>query len=175
VLAVSLSVYYLLLSISITNFISNITRALIIELLWTQSHHHGGLWHSYPPKQSSQPQIEIWNTINQWSFCQFSECQAVLHKRKAPLLKTFWTVCWNINKSIQSCIKQQVSLHGFNMAQIWKSLFWPGCGKWDGQHIAAILVVLSAILAQHRLCSTSETMRFLKCSKISKINLITAT
>jgi len=33
------------------------------------------------PKQSSQSQIEIWNTINQWSFCQFSECQASLHKR----------------------------------------------------------------------------------------------
>jgi len=25
-----------------------------------------------------------------WSFCQILECQAPLHKRKAPLLKTFW-------------------------------------------------------------------------------------
>jgi len=50
-----------------------------------------GLWCGYPPKQSSQPQSEIWNTMNQWSFCQFSEFQAPLHKRKAPLLKTFWT------------------------------------------------------------------------------------
>jgi len=23
-------------------------------------------------------------------FCQILECQATLHKRKAPLLKTFW-------------------------------------------------------------------------------------
>ena len=33
VLAVSLCVYYLLLSISITNFMSNLKRALIVELL----------------------------------------------------------------------------------------------------------------------------------------------
>ena len=37
-----------------------------------------------PPKQSSKPQIETWNTINQWSFCQFLDCQATPHKRKAP-------------------------------------------------------------------------------------------
>jgi len=33
------------------------------------------------------PQIETWNTINQWSFSQFLECQAPPHKRKAPQLK----------------------------------------------------------------------------------------
>jgi len=32
-----------LLSISVTNFMSDLKRALIIELLWTQSHCHGGL------------------------------------------------------------------------------------------------------------------------------------
>jgi len=41
--AVSLSVYYLLLSISNKTFMTNLKRALIIELLWTQSRHHGGL------------------------------------------------------------------------------------------------------------------------------------
>jgi len=28
--------------------------------------------------------------MNQWSFYKILECQAPLHKRKAPLLKTFW-------------------------------------------------------------------------------------
>ena len=45
----------------------------------------GGL---IPPKQSSKPlQIEIWNTINQWSFRQFLECQAPVHKREVPQLR----------------------------------------------------------------------------------------
>jgi len=175
VLAVLLSVYCLLLSISITNFMSNLKHALIIELLWTQSRRHWGLWYDQPTNKTPSPQIEIWNTINQWSFCQFLECQAPLHKRKAPLLKTFWTVHWNINESIQSYIKQPVSLLGFNTAQSWKSLLWPSCGKWNGQHIAAILVASSTILAQHGLCLTSETMRLHKCSEISKINSVTAT
>jgi len=43
-----------------------------------------------PPNEAPIPQIEIWNTINQWSFIKFSECQAPLHKRKVPLLKTIW-------------------------------------------------------------------------------------
>ena len=44
-----------------------------------------------PPKQSSKPpQIETWNAINQWSFCQFLECQVPPYKCKAPLLQTFW-------------------------------------------------------------------------------------
>ena len=34
------------------------------------------------------PKIEIRNTMKQWSFCQFSQFQAPLHKRKAPLLKS---------------------------------------------------------------------------------------
>jgi len=34
---------------------SNLKHALIIELHWTQSRRHGGLWCGYPPKQSSQP------------------------------------------------------------------------------------------------------------------------
>jgi len=29
-----------------------------------------------PPKQSSRPQIETRNTIDQWIFCQFLKCQA---------------------------------------------------------------------------------------------------
>jgi len=43
------------------------------------------------PNKTPSPQIETWtwNTINQWSCCQFLECQAPPHKHKAPLLKTF--------------------------------------------------------------------------------------
>jgi len=135
----------------------------------------GGLWCGYPPNKAPSPQIEIRNTINQRSSCQFSECQAPLYKRKASLLKTFWSVHWNIYESIQSYIKQLVSLLDFNTEQSWKSLLWPGYNKWNGQNIAAILVVSSTIPAQHRLCLTSETMRLLKCSEISKINSIAAT
>jgi len=73
------------------------------------------------------PKIEIWNTINQWSVCQFWECQAPLHKRKTPTLKTFWTIHWSIYESIQSCIKQPASLLGygtelkiFALARLWQ-------------------------------------------------------
>jgi len=125
-----------------------------------------------PQTKLPAPQIQIWKTINKWGFCLFSECQDSLHKRKSPLLKTFWTAHRNIYESIQNCIKELVSLLDFNMKQSWKSLLWPGCGKWNGQHIAAILVVSSTILAQHGLCLTSETMWLLKCSEISKINWV---
>jgi len=38
----------------------------------TQSHRHGVFGGLRRPKQSSKPpQIETWNTKNQWSFCQF--------------------------------------------------------------------------------------------------------
>ena len=86
-----------------------------------------------------------------------------------------WTVHWSINKSIQSYIKQLVSLLGFNTAQSWKSLLWSSCGKWNEQHIAGILVVSLTILAHHGLCLTLETMRLLKCSEISKINSVAIT
>ena len=42
------------------------------------------------PKHSTKPsQIEIWNTISQCIFIKFW-CQALPHKRKAPLLTTIW-------------------------------------------------------------------------------------
>ena len=123
------------------------------------------------------PSLQNWNMkyYKSVEFCQFSECHALLHKRKAPLLKTYWTIHWNIYESVQSFIIQPVSLLGFNMAQSWKSLLWPGCGKWNGQHIAAILVVSLTILAHHGLCLTLETMQLLKCSEISKINSVAIT
>jgi len=37
------------------------------------------------PKQSSKPpEIEIQNTLNQWSFCQILECQAPYTNVKHP-------------------------------------------------------------------------------------------
>jgi len=93
----------------------------------------------------------------------------------SPRLKTFWAIHWNIYESIQSYIKQPVSVLGFNTAQSWKSLLWSSCGKWNGQHIAGILVVSSTTPAQHGLCWTSETMLSLKCSEMSKISSVTTT
>ena len=101
-----------------------------------------GLVRLSPQTKPPAPQIAILKTTNQWSFCQFSECQAPLHKRKAPLVKTFWAVHWNIYRSIQSYIEQPISLLGFNTAQSWKSSLRPGCDKWNWQHNTAILVVL---------------------------------
>jgi len=35
------------------------------------------------------PPIETWHTRNQWSFCEFLECQAPPAQTQSPLLKTF--------------------------------------------------------------------------------------
>ena len=46
----------------------------------------GGFGGSIPHKQSSKPpQIETWNIINQWSFCQFLEYQAPSTNAKPPI------------------------------------------------------------------------------------------
>ena len=89
--------------------------------------------------------------------------KALLHKRKALLLKTFSNVHWNIYQSIQSYIKQPVSLTQHRVEN-------PRSGQWNEQRNAAILVGSSTILAQHGLCLTSETVRLLKCFEMSKIN-----
>ena len=50
---------------------------------------------AYRPKQISKtPQIELWSTINRWSFYQISECEAPLNRRKAPQLQTLWRRFW---------------------------------------------------------------------------------
>ena len=57
-----------------------------------QSRRHGGAFVGLAPpsKQSPKPsQIELWSTIDRWSFYQISECQAPMNRRKAPLLKPF--------------------------------------------------------------------------------------
>ena len=42
------------------------------------------------PKQSSKPpQIETWNTLNQWNFCQFLHWQAPCRTAKPPYWKLF--------------------------------------------------------------------------------------
>jgi len=54
------------------------------------SRHHGGegvLVGLAPPNKAASPQIETWNTRNQWSFYQLLECQVPPHKRKAPYWK----------------------------------------------------------------------------------------
>ena len=61
----------------------------------------GGLWWAYPPKQSAKsPQVEIWNTINHWSFYKIFNIKPTrhnrkvpTHERKAPLVKTYWQRC----------------------------------------------------------------------------------
>jgi len=40
-----------------------------------------------PQTKLHDPQIETWNTINQCSFCQFLQCQALLQNRKFPYCK----------------------------------------------------------------------------------------
>ena len=51
----------------------------------------GGLAHQ---TKLQAPQTETWNTINQLGVCQLLSCQAPPHKRKVPLLKTFWWRFW---------------------------------------------------------------------------------
>jgi len=52
----------------------------------------GGFGRLIPPNKAPTPQIGIWNTINQWSFCQFFSMSIPLHKREAPLLNFLATV-----------------------------------------------------------------------------------
>jgi len=49
----------------------------------------GGFGGRSPPNKLHAPQIELCNTVNQWSFCQILECQAPCTNVKT-LLKTFW-------------------------------------------------------------------------------------
>ena len=73
----------------------------------------GLLGPSTPNKAPSLLQIETWNVINQWRFCQFWECQA-LRTNPMPPLKTFWRRFWlwfKINIKDQS-----------EMPSVWKSL-----------------------------------------------------
>ena len=43
-----------------------------------------------PQTKLQAPQTETRNTVNQWRFCQFLECQAAPAETQSPLLKTFW-------------------------------------------------------------------------------------
>ena len=47
-----------------------------------------------PQTKLQAPQIEIWNTLNQWSFCQILECQAPLRKRNPPIEDFLVTVLY---------------------------------------------------------------------------------
>ena len=62
-----------------------------LQWLLGQSRHHGGFGGLRPLKQSSKPpsQIETWNTIYQWSFCQFLECQAPHAQTQSPPIENF--------------------------------------------------------------------------------------
>jgi len=55
----SLFVYSLLLSISVTNFMSNLKDALIIELLWPSLVAVGGFGELSAPNKAPNLQIEI--------------------------------------------------------------------------------------------------------------------
>jgi len=44
-------------------------------------------WGLVPPDKAASPQMETWNTINQYSFHQFLECQPPRTNTKYPYLK----------------------------------------------------------------------------------------
>ena len=131
----------------------------------------GGL--SSPTKLQTS-QIEIRNPINQWSVCQFSECQSLLYSTNVKPLYwrlfgdgSVWAVDWNICQSIESYIKQPFSFLGFNAAQSWKFSLWPGCGKWNGQR--NIVCLFDHASPAWAVLDIAETMILLKCSEMSKI------
>ena len=171
VLVVSLSI----LSISVTNFMSDLKRALVIELFWTQSRCHGGFGALSPQTKLPAPQIQIWNIINQWSFCHFqnvkSRCTNVkpLYWRLAgPFIETFIRAFRVTSNSRFPClVSNGTELKIPAQASLWQV-------EWNGQHNAAIWLSRRP-LAQHGLCFTSETMQLLKCFEMSKINSVTAT
>jgi len=76
-------------------FISVVPDVHADRLFYTtsQSRRHGeALVGLAPPNKL--PQIEIWNTLQQWSFCQILKCQA-------PLFKTFWRrFCYSWSKTM---------------------------------------------------------------------------
>jgi len=59
--------------------------------MFSQSRRYGGgaLVGLAPETKLQALQTEIWNIINPWNFCQMW-MSSPLHKRKAPLLTTFW-------------------------------------------------------------------------------------
>ena len=42
-----------------------------------------------PPNKTPRPQTETRNTISQWSFCQFLECQVTPPKTQGPPIENF--------------------------------------------------------------------------------------
>jgi len=52
-----------------------------------QIRRHGDVWGLVPKQSSKPPQIELWRTINRWSFCQISGCQDPWTKVKPPCRK----------------------------------------------------------------------------------------
>ena len=122
---------------------------------------------------SSQKKLPAPQTDKSVEFCQFSECQALLHKRKAPQLKTFRADHWNISENIQSYIKQPDSLLGFNTAQSWKSLL-ALARLWQVEWTANCSNI--GCLVDHTSPSWALlVIRNNAISEISKINSVTAT
>jgi len=73
----------------------------IISLFETVPSPRGGFGGLSPPNKVPSPQIEIWNTINHWSFYQMWISSLSRHKRKgppqerkAPRVKTSWRRFW---------------------------------------------------------------------------------
>jgi len=65
---------------------------LLLSTVCAQSRHReGALVGLTSQNKAPSPKIETRN-VNQWSFCQFLECQAPPHKRKSPLLNCLATV-----------------------------------------------------------------------------------
>ena len=65
-----------------------------------QSRRHGGSFGGFShPNKAPSPLRLKYERLNQSSFCQLLECQAPLHKRKAPLLKTIWRRFWRYSQA----------------------------------------------------------------------------
>ena len=152
--------------------------ALIIKLLWTQS--RGALVGLASHKKVPSPPNRNMKHYKPLEFFTIFGMSSPAWTNVKPLYwrlsgdGSVWTDDWNIYQYIQKYIKQPDSSLGFDTAQRWKSSFWPGCGKWNGQGSAAMMVVSSTILAQHKLCLTSETMRLLKMSPDEQITSVIA-
>jgi len=66
---------------------------------WLGAKKNRALWpkplYLAPQTKLQAPKIETWNNINQWSFCQYSECQGPRINAKPP----YWKLSSDVSES----------------------------------------------------------------------------